>query len=65
MIVVVNTDPHSVRETMVHLDTQALELPHSFEVEDLITGKKFTWGEHNFVRLDAFTEPAHILRVIR
>ena len=65
VIVVVNTDPHSVRETMVHLDMQALELPHTFEVEDLITGKKFTWGEHNFVRLDAFTEPAHILRVIR
>jgi starch synthase (maltosyl-transferring) len=65
VIVVVNTDPHSVRETMVHLDMQALELPHSFEVEDLITGKKFTWGEHNFVRLDAFSEPAHILRVIR
>ena len=65
VIVVVNTDPHSVRETMVHLDMQALELPHSFAVEDLITGKKFTWGEHNFVRLDAFGEPAHILRVIR
>ena len=65
VIVVVNTDPHSVRETMVHIDMQALELPHSFEVEDLITGKKFTWGEHNFVRLDAFGEPAHILRVIR
>lgn len=65
VIVVVNTDPHSVRETMVHLDMAALDLPHSFEVEDLITGKKFSWGEHNFVRLDSFSEPAHILRVIR
>ena len=65
VIVVVNTDPHSVRETMVHLDMGALDLPHSFEVEDLITGKKFSWGEHNFVRLDSFSEPAHILRVIR
>ena len=65
VIVVVNTDPHSVRETMVHLNMAALDLPHSFEVEDLITGKKFSWGEHNFVRLDSFSEPAHILRVIR
>ncbi len=65
VIVVVNTDPHSVRETMVHLDLSALDLPHSFEVEDLISGKKFSWGEHNFVRLDSFSEPAHVLRVVR
>jgi starch synthase (maltosyl-transferring) len=30
---------------------------------DLITGQSYQWGEHNFVRLDAFTEPAHIFRV--
>lgn len=65
VIVVVNTDPTSVRSTMVHLDLPALDLPASFEVEDLITGKRFEWGEHNFVRLDAFDEPAHILRVLR
>lgn len=65
VIVVVNTDPHSVRETMTHLNLKALELPAEFEVEDLITGKRFGWSEHNFVRLDAFTEPAHILRVVR
>lgn len=65
VIVVVNTDPHSVRETMIHLDMQALDLPQSFEVEDLVTGKRFSWGEHNFVRLDSFSEPAHILRVVR
>ena len=65
VIVVVNTDPHSVRETMTHLNLNALELPAEFEVEDLITGKRFSWSEHNFVRLDAFTEPAHILRVVR
>ena len=65
IIVVVNTDPHSVRSTMVHLDMTALELPESFQVQDLITGKIFDWGEHNFVRLDSFDEPAHILKVIR
>lgn len=65
IIVVVNTDPHSVRSTMVHLDLALLGLSANFEVEDLITGKRFDWGEHNFVRLDSFVEPAHILRVIR
>lgn len=65
IIVVVNLDPHSVRETMVHLDLAALGLSGKgqFSVRDLITGARFDWGEHNFVRLDAFSEPAHILEV--
>jgi len=65
IIVVVNVDPHSVRQTMVHLDTRIWGVPPGdpFEVEDLITGATWTWGEHNFVRLDAFTEPVHILHV--
>jgi starch synthase (maltosyl-transferring) len=32
-------------------------------VTDLITGADFEWGRDNYVRLDAFTEPAHILHV--
>ena len=65
VIVVVNTDPHSVRETNVHLRMDVLDLPHTFLVEDLITGQKLEWTEHNLVRLDSFSEPALILRVIR
>ena len=65
IIVVANLDPHSVRQGTVHLDPSLFgvdpELP--FDVTDLITGDTFTWGQHNFVRLDAFTEPVHILRV--
>ena len=34
-----------------------------FTVTDLITGASFVWGTDNYVRLDAFTEPVHILRV--
>jgi len=65
IIVVANVDPHSVRETTVHLDLPALGLPvgSSFEVKDLITGDRFTWGTDNYVRLDAFTQPVHILRI--
>ena len=33
------------------------------EVEDLVTGARWSWTDHNFVRLDAFTEPVHILHV--
>ena len=65
VIVVVNTDPASVRETIVHLDLAALELTGSFKVKDLLTGKVYDWSQDNYVRLDSFTEPAHIFEVIR
>ncbi len=65
IIVVANTDPHSVRQTMVHLDTRVwgVEPGAPFEVEDLVTGARWTWSDHNFVMLDAFTDPVHILHV--
>ena len=67
IIVVVNTDPHAVRETTVRLDMSkfGLDAADQFEVQDLITGAKFVWGANNYVRLDAFAEPAHILQVLR
>lgn len=65
LIVVANVDPHSVRETTVHLDTTRWGVPlgESYEVEDLLTGSVWTWTDHNYVRLDAFAEPVHILKV--
>jgi starch synthase (maltosyl-transferring) len=65
LIVVANVDPHSVRETTVYLDLEAigLEKGDTFTVRDLVSGARWTWGEANYVRLDAFTEPVHILSV--
>ncbi|SJN17791.1 Alpha-amylase [Microbacterium esteraromaticum] len=65
LIIVANVDPHSVRETTVHLDTRiwGVDPGDEFEVEDLLTGAVWTWNDHNYVRLDAFAEPVHILRV--
>jgi starch synthase (maltosyl-transferring) len=65
IIVVANVDPHSVRQTTVHLDTRVwgVEPGAPFEVEDLVTGAQWTWTDHDFVRLDAFDEPVHILHV--
>ncbi|WP_431807267.1 maltotransferase domain-containing protein [Microbacterium paraoxydans] len=65
IIVVANVDPHSVRETTVHLDTTLWGVTpgEPFEVEDLLTGSVWTWSDHNYVRLDAFAEPVHILKV--
>jgi starch synthase (maltosyl-transferring) len=65
ILVVANVDPHSVRETMVHLDVRQFGLlpGATFEVRELISDQRWTWGESNFVRLDAFTEPVHVLSV--
>ncbi|WP_344793730.1 alpha-1,4-glucan--maltose-1-phosphate maltosyltransferase [Frondihabitans peucedani] len=65
IIVVVNTDPHSARETTVRLDLTAfgLEPGSQFTVRDLMTQATWTWSDDNYVRLDSFVEPAHILSV--
>lgn len=65
IIVVANVDPHSARATTVHLDLAALGLEpgSTFDAKDLITGQSFRWGADNYVRLDAFVEPVHILRI--
>jgi starch synthase (maltosyl-transferring) len=65
VIVVANVDPHSVRETIVHLDVTALGLQPGaeFEVRDLVTGQRWNWSARNYVRLDSFYEPVHILHV--
>lgn len=65
IIVVVNVDPHSVREARAYLDPTlfGVDPEKPFEVEDLLTGETFWWGQDNYVRLDAFSRPAHVLTV--
>ncbi len=67
VLVVVNVDPHGTRETTVHLNMPALGMDWSdqFNVHDELTGQTWTWGESNYVRLDPYVEPAHILTVRR
>lgn len=65
VIMVVNLDPHAARETTVHLDLAALGLDEhaTFVVHDELTGTDWTWSQHNYVRLDPYFEPAHVLTV--
>ena len=60
---IANVDPHSVRETIVHLDVASLGLPDSFEVIDLITGQRYP-GAATRTSMDAFAEPVHVLHVV-
>ena len=63
----VNVDPHGTRETLVHLNMPALGMDwhDQFVVHDEITGESWTWGERNYIRLDPYFEPAHVLTVRR
>ncbi len=67
VIVVVNVDPHGARETMVHLNMPALgfDWHDGFVVQDELTGHEYTWWEHSYVRLDPYTQPAHVMSVRR
>ena len=66
VICVVNLDPHSTRETMVHLDMPALGMDYSdaFTAHDLLSGGTWHWGEHVYVRLGP-EAPAHVVHVRR
>jgi len=66
VIVLLNLDPHSVREGVAHLDLEALGLPAghgAFQAHDLLTGQIFNWGEQVFFRLDPNSAPGHVAHI--
>jgi starch synthase (maltosyl-transferring) len=65
VLVLCSTDPHNVREGWTSLDLPALGIEWSdeFEVEDLLSGAHYRWGQYNYVRLDPHDQPAHIFTV--
>jgi starch synthase (maltosyl-transferring) len=67
VLAVVNLDSHGTREATTALDMPALGLEwhDRFTATDQVTGQSFEWGQYNYVRLDPYHEPAHILTVQR
>jgi starch synthase (maltosyl-transferring) len=66
LIVVVNTDPHAIRETTVHIDVGRAGIhADEFEVVDLLTKRKYSWTAHNFVRIDPRDVPGHVFKVTK
>ncbi|MFF4844157.1 alpha-1,4-glucan--maltose-1-phosphate maltosyltransferase [Streptomyces collinus] len=63
VLVVLNLDPHSVRETTIHLDLPALGLDRAdtFDAHDALSGETYRWGRENYVRLDPRHQVAHII----
>jgi starch synthase (maltosyl-transferring) len=68
LLVIVNLDPHQAHETMVDVPLTALGIDANepYEVNDLLTGARYTWrGARNYVKLDPSERVAHLFRVTR
>lgn len=65
IFVVVNLDPWHTQEGMVHIDAGAVgrDEGEPFQVHDLVTGNRYDWGTHNYVRLTPQNNVAHIFRL--
>ncbi|ACQ79596.1 alpha amylase catalytic region [Beutenbergia cavernae DSM 12333] len=70
VVVVVNLDPYTTRESMVYLDVAALGLGSEpgrdggrFAVHDELSDATYVWGAEAFVRLDPRVACAHVLHV--
>jgi starch synthase (maltosyl-transferring) len=67
LLIAVNLDPWQWHECTVTVPPNLLGIApgQSYRVVDLLTGSAYTWGEHNYVRLEPQLQPAHIMRVER
>ncbi len=68
LLIIVNLNPRVAQESTVHVPIAELGIGEDepFEVEDTLTGERFSWkGSANYVRLDPAERVGHVLRVIR
>ena len=68
ILVLVTLDPYNSQSgyANVPIENFGIDASDPYQVEDLMTGEKFTWhGRRNFVILDPNTRPAHVFRVPR
>ncbi|HTW10828.1 MAG TPA: alpha-1,4-glucan--maltose-1-phosphate maltosyltransferase [Acidimicrobiales bacterium] len=65
LLVVVNLDPYSAQESVLHLDPVHLGRAGSstLDVVDELSGEQYSWGLHPFVRLDPYRRVAHIFDI--
>ncbi|MBO1750834.1 alpha-1,4-glucan--maltose-1-phosphate maltosyltransferase [Actinotalea sp. BY-33] len=67
VIVVVTTDPHQAHEGVIELDLEALGIPDGdgalFGAHDLLSGATYAWGARPYVRLDPWSQCAHVITV--
>ncbi|MFV0426837.1 MAG: maltotransferase domain-containing protein [Beutenbergiaceae bacterium] len=63
VLVCVTTDPYTTRQGHLNLDMGALGLAgdSQFVAHDVLSGQRFNWNNHPFVRLDPHGSCAHII----
>ncbi len=68
LLILVNLDPNNRQAGMADVPVGVLGLApdSSYEVEDLLTGRRYEWrGVRNYVDLDPAVRAGHVLRVVR
>jgi starch synthase (maltosyl-transferring) len=68
LLMVVNLDPYHVQSGFVDLplDKLGIEDDRPYQAHDLVTGARYVWnGRRNYVELNPYNVPAHILRLRR
>ena len=65
VLVVINLDPWNAQEGILDIDMNSIgrRSTDRMDVEDLITGQRFNWGKENFIRLEPWSNVAHIIQL--
>ena len=65
LVIAVNLDPYQTQSANIQLPLGKLGMDYSarFAVRDLLSGDKYNWGERNYVSLNPWTMPAHVMLV--
>lgn len=66
LIIAVNLDPHHTQSAIVDLPLESMGIQEgaAYTVRDLLSGDAYEWyGSANYVELNPFDIPAHVLRV--
>lgn len=65
ILVAVNLDPFHAHHCTGFVLPEVIGVSpgQRYRVSDLLTGASYEWAERNYIRLDPYMEPAHILRV--
>ena len=65
LIIAVNLDHFNTQAAEVRIPLEKIGMPvgQQYRVKDLLSGDKYTWGETNYVELNPWEMPAHILRI--
>ncbi len=67
LLIIVNLSPNKAHESTVHVPLAKFGVAEdeTYDVEDLLTGERFTWkGSANYVWLDPAERVGHVLRLI-